>query len=85
MIYALDSNIVSYMLKEDADIISHYREAFDDGDDFVIPPIVFYEIQRGLLAKNLKKRLVKFSTLCQKIRQVDFNNLVWQKAAHIYA
>ena len=85
MIYALDSNIVSYMLKEDADVISHYREAFDDGGDFVIPPIVFYEIQRGLLAKNLKKRLVKFSTLCQKIRQVDFNNLVWQKAAQIYA
>ena len=85
MIYALDSNIVSYMLKEDADVIAHYRQAFDGGANFVIPPIVFYEIQRGLLAKNLKKRLSKFSALCQKIGQVDFNSLVWEKAARIYA
>jgi len=85
MIYALDTNIVSYMLKEDADVIVHYRQTFDAGGDFVIPPIVFYEIQRGLLAKNLKKRLAQFEILCQKIGQVEFNSLVWQKAAQIYA
>ena len=39
MIYALDSNIVSYMLKGDSDVIAHYRKAFDDGGDFVIPPV----------------------------------------------
>jgi len=72
MIYALDTNIVSYMLKEDAGVIAQYRQAFDDGSDFVIPPIVFYEIQRGLLAKKLNKRLVKFETLCQKIK-IDEN------------
>jgi tRNA(fMet)-specific endonuclease VapC len=73
------------MLKEDAEVIAYYRQTFDDGGDFVIPPIVFYEIQRGLLAKNLKKKLARFEALCQKIVQVEFNNLVWQKAAHIYA
>jgi len=85
MICALDSNIVSYMLKEDSEVIARYRQAFDDGDDFVIPPIVFYEVQRGLLAKNLMKKLVKFNALCQKIEQAEFNNPVWQKAAQIYA
>jgi tRNA(fMet)-specific endonuclease VapC len=73
------------MLKEDADVIARYRQAFDAGEDFVIPPIVFYEIQRGLLAKNLKKKLTQFNALCQKIEQVEFNSLVWQKAAQIYA
>jgi len=85
MIYALDSNIVSYMLKEDADVIAQYRSAFDDGGDFVIPPIVFYEVQRGLLAKNLKKKLAKFDTLCQKIKQMDFDISIWKQAAQIYA
>jgi len=85
MIYALDSNIISYMLKEDADVIIRYRQAFDDGIDFVIPPIVFYEVQRGLLAKKLNKRLVKFNELCQKIKQREFDMSVWQKAAQIYA
>ena len=85
MICALDSNIVSYMLKEDSDVIARYRKAYDDGDDFVIPPIVFYEVQRGLLAKNLKKKLSKFNALCQKIEQVEFDSAVWQKAAQIYA
>ena len=85
MIYALDSNIVSYMLKEDSDVITQYRQTFDDGGDFVIPPIVFYEVQRGLLAKKLNKRLAKFEALCQKIKQVEFDMSVWQKAAQIYA
>jgi len=85
MIYALDSNIVSYMLKEDADVIAHYRQMFDDGGDFVIPPIVFYEVQRGLLAKKLNKKLARFNTLCQKIKQEEFDMSVWRKAAQIYA
>ena len=33
MIYALDSNIVSYMLKENADVIARYRQASDEGGD----------------------------------------------------
>jgi predicted nucleic acid-binding protein len=85
MTYALDTNIVSYMLKEDADVIVRYRQTFDEDGDFVIPPVVFYEIQRGLLAKNLTKKLAQFNILCQKIEQVEFNSFVWQKAAQIYA
>ena len=74
MIYALDSNIISYMLKEDCDVISQYRRAFDAGVDFIIPPIVFYEIQRELLAKKLKKRLDRFEMLYQKLEQTEFNH-----------
>ena len=85
MIYALDSNIVSYMLKNDYDVIARYRQVFDDGSNFVIPPIVFYEVQRGLLAKKLNKKLATFNVLCQKIKQAEFDMSVWQKAAQIYA
>jgi predicted nucleic acid-binding protein len=85
MIYALDTNIVSYILKEDTDVMARYNQTFASGSYFVIPPVVFYEIQRGLLAKNMKKKLTQFSMLCQNVDIVEFTSFVWQKAAQIYA
>ena len=85
MIYALDTNIVSYMLKGDVDVIPKYRQALGTGNQIVIPPIVFYEVQRGLLAKKMDKRLAKFSALNEKVLQVDFDKPVWETAAQISA
>ena len=39
MIYALDSNIISYILKEDARVIERFeKEIIHDGYPYVIPP-----------------------------------------------
>ena len=84
MIYVLDSNIISYMLKSNETILNKYREASVD-NDFIIPAIVFYEIQRGLLAAQLNKRLQEFEKLCKTIKYVEFDKAVWHKAAKIYA
>ena len=59
-IYALDSNIISALLKNNETIIKLYEQEAMQGREFIIPPIVFYEIQRGLLAKNMLKRLKTF-------------------------
>jgi len=85
MIYALDSNIVSYMLQGDIDIKLRYRQAIGGGNDVVIPPMVFYEVQRGLLARRMNKRLVEFDELCQNALNVEFDMPVWQRAAQISA
>ncbi|MCL2812430.1 MAG: PIN domain-containing protein [Clostridia bacterium] len=85
MIYALDSNIVSYMLKDDADVVARYRQEIDRGNDFVIPPIVFFEVQRWLLAQKLIRKLARFDALCQKAKQCEVTKPVWQKAAQLYA
>lgn len=85
MIYALDSNIVSYILKDDTDVMVQYGKALKDDCKIVVPPIVFYEIQRGLLAKKRVKLLAAFNTLFQKVLQVEFSMATWQKAAEIYA
>ena len=84
-IYALDSNIISYMLKNDAAVIFRYRQESDRGNGFVILPIVYYEIQRWLLSRKLKKKMALFDDLCHEIEQVEFNRAVWQKAAQICA
>ncbi|MCL1894097.1 MAG: PIN domain-containing protein [Holophagaceae bacterium] len=85
MIYALDSNIVSYILKEDAKVVSHYRQALKDDCEMVIPPIVYYEVQRGLLAKGLRKYLATFDKLYQSVLQVGFDMPVWKMSAEIYS
>ena len=84
-VYALDSNIISYMLKNDATVISHYRHESNQGSSFVILPIVYYEISRWLLSKNLTKKMAQFNELCNAIEHVEFNKTIWQKAAQICA
>ena len=64
MIYALDSNIISAILKKDADTITRFRQEIKQRNEFIIPPIVFYEIERGLLAKNLLVKRRAFIDFC---------------------
>ena len=85
MIYALDTNIISYMLRKDAAVIARYRQEADLGHEFAILPIVHYEIERWLLAQNYKKMLIQFNLLCQAAEQVEFDQQVWRQAALIYA
>jgi tRNA(fMet)-specific endonuclease VapC len=57
--YALDSNIVSYFLKKDPVILQKIHEEYDRGNQFVIPPLVYFEIQHWLVKNNSKiKRAV---------------------------
>ena len=84
-IYALDSNIISAVLKDNETIINRYEMEIMQGRTFVIPPIVFYEIQRGLLSKNMLRRLRNFEDFCRYVEIGEFNLQVWFKAAQIYA
>ena len=84
-IYALDSNIISAVLKDNKAIINRYEQEAEQGRDFIIPPVVFYEVQRGLLANNMQNRLRNFEEFCQYIEIGEFKVEVWRKAAEIYA
>ena len=84
-IHALDSNIISYILKGYETVTDRYKKNVLQGNKFIIAPIVFYEIQSGLLAKNMLKRLRIFEEFCRNIQIGEFNFQVWLKAAQIYA
>jgi predicted nucleic acid-binding protein len=85
MIYALDTNIVSYMLQDNEKINNQTDLITQNGHTLIIPAIVDYEIRRGLLAKNYLKKLRKLEQLQQIIEIGEFNLDVWRKAAQIYA
>jgi len=85
MIYALDSSVISAILKNDKSVINRYRETAMQGGDFIIPPIVFYEVLRGLYAKNLFNRMEKFADFCNVLEIGEFNREIWKKSAQIHA
>ena len=85
MIYALDANIISYILKDETEIVKQYHKEIRKGNEFIIPPIAFYEVKRGLLAKGLKTRQQIFNDFCQYIPVGDFSFPVLLKAAEIHA
>jgi predicted nucleic acid-binding protein len=71
--YALDTNIVSYFLKKDVTIIARMRLENSKGNQFVIPPFVYFEIQNWLLRNNSKNKMATFEKmyLSQGIDVID--------------
>jgi tRNA(fMet)-specific endonuclease VapC len=55
--YALDSNIVSYVLKKDAGVSSRLRDEMNNGNSIISPPTVYYELSRGLSYINATAKM----------------------------
>jgi predicted nucleic acid-binding protein len=62
-IYTLDSNIVSYYLKNYADLVERV-DAEIKNNCIVISPIVYYEINNWLLKNNSRKKAAIFEKIC---------------------
>ena len=62
--YALDTNIVTYFLKGNKTISDRIITETDNKNIIIIPPTVFFEVKRWLLAINSNKKLKLFESLC---------------------
>ncbi|MCL2020367.1 MAG: PIN domain-containing protein [Oscillospiraceae bacterium] len=85
IIYALDSNIISYLLKGNEQIAERIETEISSGHEVIIPPIAYYEVKRGLLAVNSKTKMQIFLDFCNEneVGNIDMRTL--NKAADIYA
>jgi len=63
--YALDTNIISYYLKGNTNLIDRVNNAVKNGD-IIIPPIVYFEIKKWLLKNKSIKKLEAFDVLLAK-------------------
>jgi tRNA(fMet)-specific endonuclease VapC len=54
MIYALDSNTISFLLRpsHNPEVVREFERIIKRGDDYVIPPLSYYEVRWYLLRKN---------------------------------
>jgi tRNA(fMet)-specific endonuclease VapC len=81
--YALDSNIVSYVLKKKIRVTDRLRDEIDKGNSVIIPPTVYYEVTRGLAYINAANKMKIFTALCSGgIGALD--KTVFDRAVTIY-
>jgi predicted nucleic acid-binding protein len=84
MTYALDSNIISYMLKDNAIVYARLDKAMDAGGRCIIPPVAYYEVKRGLLAVHATAKERDFEQLCREFGVGRMNSRAWNEAARLY-
>ena len=82
--YALDSNIVSYLLKGNENILVRVGEEVVAGNEVHIPPIVYYEVKRGLLSVEATTKMKLFMDFCADSMVGNIGREVLDIAADIY-
>ena len=86
MNYALDTNIITGLMKNDEKIKRKLQKILFIGNEVFINGISYYEIKRGLLAINAIKQLNTFNEICKRFRNLLLDNLeIFDKASEIYA
>jgi len=84
MTYALDTNIISYLLKDNSVVYKNYDLATANGARCIIPPVAYYEIKRGLLYAKATAKADDFELLCHELGVGEMSVPVWNKAAEFY-
>jgi len=89
MIYALDSNTISYMLREEGNTLNNFvQEIVERKNGYAIPFIVAHEIERWLLYRPTRETMMyldKFAKFFGRVRnKAEIPETVWNKATEIY-
>ena len=85
MIYALDTNTVIFLLNKDAGVTAKRDKAVLAGVRYIIPPIVDYEIQRGLFYKPAPKKEKMYFALRKYYGVGEMLSEMWTSSARIYS
>jgi len=83
-VFVLDSNIVSFYLRQNERVIQKVRNVLFEGHEVLISPIAYYEVKRGLLVIKAEKRLREFIALCKTLSVGQLDNSLLDWAADIY-
>ena len=84
MTYALDSGTIIFLLNCNELVMTKVDDAILLGAKFIIPPIVDYEIQRGLLYKPSPKKEKIYFALRKHYGVGLMEPEMWIKSAHVY-
>ena len=85
MIYFLDANIISYVMRQVPSVISRLQELIKNSADIRIPIISYYEVKRGLLSNNSMHKLALFDVQMKVFGLVPMRETTLELAAQIYA
>jgi tRNA(fMet)-specific endonuclease VapC len=83
-VFILDSNIVSFYIRHDHNIVQKVNEVILAGHEVIISPIAYYEVKRGLQAVKAEKRLKEFKLLCKVFGVGQLDNSILDISSDIY-
>ena len=83
--YVLDTSILSYVLRQDNQVVSQLLDSFAQGADVYLCPFVYYEAWRGLFHRNARQQARFLEIYTQALIYEDFGQADWQEAAETWA
>ncbi|MCQ3932243.1 MAG: hypothetical protein DPW16_17475 [Chloroflexi bacterium] len=84
-VYVLDTNIVSLILRRDPNVTIRFQEALRANATIIGCAMVWYEVRRGLLAKDAKKQMQMFETMFADFTWEDYTLQDWTLATDLWA
>jgi len=85
MTYAMDTNIIIHLLRNNPDVVSQYDENIAKGVSMIIPPYVNFEIRRGLRYANATAKEKAYQRLCDSCEIGEMRRNIWVRAACLYS
>ena len=85
MTYALDTNIISFLLRADETVSARWRQERIAGNTSTIPLVAYYEVKRGLISVNATTKLKNFERLCELLGVDDLSIEDANTASRIYS
>lgn len=82
--YVFDTNVVSLLLRRDKNIIETMKTKLQPSDEIIGCPVVWFEVKRGLLAKDAAGQLKRFEQLFATFHWQDFNQEDWELASQLW-
>ncbi len=86
MSYLLDTNIVSFAIKGNRQILEKIKDIKDQKKAIFISCITYFEIRRGFLAVDAPKQRARFEDFSQRYPIILLDDLaILEKAAEVHA
>jgi tRNA(fMet)-specific endonuclease VapC len=82
--YSLDTNTLSHILHK-KQVAQKFRAVYAADHEFLICPVVYFELKRGLLWKDAKKKMSDMEEIVAQFRWQELERGVWTRAARIWA
>jgi tRNA(fMet)-specific endonuclease VapC len=83
--YILDTNIISLILRNEALVRARLSEALTPTNTILGCPVVWYEVRRGLIARDAKRQIGTFERVFAAFGWQDFNQADWSLATDLWA
>jgi tRNA(fMet)-specific endonuclease VapC len=85
MTYLLDTDTINYLLKSIGPVPESYQAALQRGAEFVLCPVVDYQIRRYHLLRGLTGLARRYAETVEEWRRADFTESHWDLAGELWA